>query len=67
MRNIIVVQCFSTGINFVQDIIDRNYNPVILEMKVLEESKEAELYMEESRKDYDLIDNYFDIKKEIKK
>ena len=61
MRNIIVVQCFSTGINFVQDIIDRNYNPVILEMKVLEESKEAELYMEESRKDYDLIDNYFDM------
>ena len=33
MRNIIIVQCMSTGINYVQDIIDRNCNPVILEVK----------------------------------
>lgn len=34
MRNIIVVECISTGINFVEDIINRGYNPILLDLKV---------------------------------
>ncbi len=33
MDNIIIVECMSTGINFVQDIVDRNYNPIVLDLK----------------------------------
>lgn len=61
MRNIIIVQCSSTGCNFVQDIIDRNYNPVVLEMKPLGDSYEAELYLKEVQKEYEDIDNDFDM------
>lgn len=31
MRNIIIVECISTGYNLVEDIIQRGYNPIILE------------------------------------
>ena len=34
MRNIIVVECKSTGINFIEDIINRGYNPIVLEPKI---------------------------------
>ena len=61
MRNIIIVQCSSTGVNFVQDIIDRNYNPVVLEMQALGDSEEAELYIEEIREEYDGIEADFDM------
>ncbi len=33
MRNIIVVECISTGKNFIEDIINRGYNPVVLHLK----------------------------------
>ena len=33
MKNIIIVECLSTGINYIQDIIDRNYNPIVLDTK----------------------------------
>ena len=32
MRNIIVVECISTGKNFIEDIINRGYNPVVLHL-----------------------------------
>ena len=34
MRNIIIVECISTGINFVEDILNRGYNPIALDLKV---------------------------------
>ncbi len=61
MRNIIIVQCMSTGINYVQDIIDRNCNPIILEMNPFGDSEDALSYQEEVRADYDLIENEFDL------
>ena len=61
MRNIIIVQCFSTGVNFVQDIIDRNYNPVVLEMQAFGDSEEAKLYLEDVCAEYDDIDADFDM------
>ena len=33
MRNIIVVECISTGKNFIGDIINRGYNPIVLNLK----------------------------------
>ena len=33
MENIIVVDCKSTGINYISDIINRGYNPIVLELK----------------------------------
>ena len=61
MRNIIVVQCASTGRNFIQDIIDRNYNPVVLEIKPFGDSKEAKHFIEVVREGYGGIDNDFDM------
>ncbi len=36
MENIIIVECMSTGIYFIQDILDRNYNPIVLDSKVID-------------------------------
>ena len=38
MRNIIVVEAISTGINFVTDIVHRGYHPVVLELAAPEGS-----------------------------
>ena len=61
MRNIIIVQCMSTGKNYVQDIVDRNFNPIILEMKAFGDSEEALDYQKEVKAEYDLIENEFDL------
>ena len=61
MKNIIIVQCMSTGINYVQDIIDRNYNPVILEMNPFGVGEDAELYQEEVKEEYKLIKADYDL------
>ena len=36
MENIIIVECMSTGIYFIQDIVDRNYNPIVLDSKFID-------------------------------
>ena len=61
MRNIIIVQCMSTGKNYVQDIIDRNCNPVVLEMNPFGDSEDALAYQEEVKAEYELIENDFDL------
>ena len=61
MKNIIIVQCVSTGKNYVQDIIDRNLNPIVLEMKLFDESEDAIITKEEVNAEYELIDNDFDV------
>ena len=33
MKSIVIVDCKSTGLNFIEDIINRGYNPVVLELK----------------------------------
>ena len=60
MRNIIIVECMSTGINFVEDIINRGYNPIVLELNVSDTDggkEHAKLVYEE----YERIDYEFDI------
>ena len=51
MRNIIIVECMSTGLNFIKDSLKNNCNPIILKTK-LEDT-------EDSKKYDDLFMNYF--------
>ena len=61
MRNIIVVDCQSTGINFIDDIYNRRYNPVALELipdineDIEEYRQKMDLEYERSYYDFDLI------------
>ena len=59
MRKIIVVDCISTGINFIGDIVNRGYKPVVLELKPATEDIEEYKYMLNSH--YDKIDEDFDM------
>ena len=51
----------STGKNYVQDIIDRNCNPIVLERKPFGDSEDALIYQEEVKREYELIENNFDL------
>ena len=55
MENIIVVECSSTGVHYIQDIIDRNYNPIALQTKI-GTSEEEKLYARFRQEALDLID-----------
>ena len=48
MRNIVVVEAVSTGFNFIRDIVNRNYNPIILNTRI-EETEDNQAYMEMHR------------------
>ena len=59
-RNIIVVECISTGINFIEDIINRGYNPIVLELKRTD-TEEGEEYQKMVYNGYKRINYDFDI------
>lgn len=59
MRNIIVVDCISTGIHFIGDIINRGYNPIVLELKAAGDDDESYKAMLKSH--YDEINENFDM------
>ena len=59
MRNIIVVDCISTGTNFIGDIINRGYNPIVLELKAPENMIEE--YEKRTSNSYNQIDEKFDM------
>ena len=61
MRNIVVVECISTGTNYIQDIVARNYNPVVLEMAEFGDSEEALLYKKIVHDSYKRIKHDFDL------
>ena len=60
MRNIIVVECISTGINYIEDIINRGYNPIVLEPKMVD-TEEGEEYKKMVYDEYKRIKYDFDI------
>ena len=60
MRNIVLVHCISTGINFVEDIINRGYNPIVLELKA-SETEDGERYSEHVHNEYKMIPYDFDM------
>ena len=63
MRNIVIVECMSTGINFIQDIVNRNYNPVVLETRIGEHD-DYDLYKNLREEDYKRITEDFVLLKE---
>ena len=63
MENILIVECASTGINYIQDIVDRNYNPVVLDMKI-EDNEITEQYIHHKKADMELITENFTTIKE---
>ena len=44
MRNIVIVDAASTGYNFVQDVISRGYNPIVLQSKIDETTEEGKQF-----------------------
>ena len=60
MENIIIVECISTGINYVEDIIKRGYNPVVLEPKIAD-TEEGKEYKQMVYENYERIKYDFDI------
>ena len=60
MNNIIAVECASSGVNYIQDIIDRNYNPIALQLK-LGTSEEEQFYQEVIEDSLKLIDADFEL------
>ena len=60
MESIIVVDCLSTGKNFIEDIINRGYNPVVLELKDVD-TELGKIDGEHIREGYNSIPYEFDI------
>ena len=59
-RNIIVVECISTGTNFIEDIINRGYNPIVLEAKIID-TEEGKKYQKMVYDEYKRIKYDFEI------
>lgn len=59
MRNIIVVDCVSTGANYIEDIVNRGYNPVILELQPGE--LDIDDYNEKMQRNYSRIEYDYDL------
>ena len=60
MRNIVVVECVSTGINFIQDIINNNYTPIVLETNI-EEDESYDFYKNFRISCYEKIKDDFEL------
>ena len=60
MRNIVIVECISTGINFIEDIVNRGYNPVVMHLKA-PDSEEGKHFDEFIYEEYKNIDYDFDM------
>ena len=59
MRNIVVVDCISSGVNYIEDIVNRGYKPVILELQPGE--ADAEAYKQKMQSNYDRIEYEYDL------
>ena len=59
MKNIIIVECRSTGINFIEDIVNRGYHPVILNPKY-GDSEEGDSYAQMTQDEYTHIKYPYD-------
>lgn len=59
MRNIIVVDCISSGVNYIEDIVNRGHNPVILEL--LPGEADVDEYKQKMQSNYSRIEYEYDI------
>lgn len=60
MRNIVVVDCQSTGINYIDDIYNRRYNPVVLEL-IPDIHDDIDGYRQKMDLEYERSDYAFDL------
>ncbi len=60
MRNIVIVEAGSTGFNFIRDVVNRNFHPIALDMKV-DDTKEGKEYKEIVHESYANIDAEYEI------
>ena len=60
MRSIIVVECISTGKNYIGDIIKRGYNPVVLHLKD-SDTEDGKKFGEHVLEEYKMIPYEFDM------
>ena len=54
MKSIIIVDCISTGINYIGDIINRGFKPVVLEL--IPAGEDVEAYRKMLNSHYSQID-----------
>ncbi len=59
MKSIVIVDCISTGINYIGDIINRGFKPVVLEL--IPAGEDVEAYRKMLNSHYSQIDEKFDI------
>ena len=74
MRNIIVVDCISSGVNYIADIRNRGYKPIVLELKPYENEDEYRNLVNgcysNTKEKFDMIfekDSYEETLKEVEK
>lgn len=60
MRNIVVVEASSTGYNYIRDIVNRNFNPIILDLKG-DGSEESKQYKEMTYQSYAMIEEDYEL------
>ena len=60
MRNILVVECRSTGKNFIEDIVNMGYNPIVMQTKV-SDTEVGKKYLEESYEGFKTIKHDFEL------
>ena len=60
MRNILIVDPASTGFNFVQDVISRGYNPIVLQSKIDETTEEGKEFKKVVENDIGSIEQEFE-------
>ncbi|MCQ2977590.1 MAG: ATP-grasp domain-containing protein [archaeon] len=58
MRHIVIVDCDSTGRNFIDDIVRKNYNPVVLESKLLSDLLGFDEENRSSKEDYNFDEDF---------
>lgn len=60
MRNIVIVEAGSTGFNFIKDIVLRNHNPIILDLKG-HEGGEGSIYKDMVHSCYEMIEDDYEL------
>ena len=60
MRNIVVVECRSTGKNFIEDIVNMGYNPIVMQTKV-SDTEVGKKYLEGNYIGFETIKHDFEL------
>lgn len=59
MRNIVIVEPHSTGMNFIQDVVRRGFGLVVLQMKNMGNNEQSNIYYQGICDELDSIEEDF--------